>query len=140
LAATNFGQFWPSAWTTDSVITGLSVTSGANSPNSATIKNSAASPNEVLDTECEITVTYGGTITGGGAIVYICRECNGGFESPANDAPYSFLLPVVASATCKRVFTVPGRVGGFQIVVGSPSGTPLSAVTLYSRQSQGQSG
>lgn len=138
---TPFGQFWPSAWSVDSVLNAASVAGGALSSNSNTIANAVASPNEVLDTECGLAITYGGTITGGGVIVYICRDVNGTFENPATDNPYSFTMAVVASSTVRRAFTVSGQdMSRFQIVVANPATNSTVTVTLATHQSQGQSG
>lgn len=141
MSATPFGQNWPTSWTTDSVLNGTpTVAAGAYSSNSATIANYGASPNEVLDTEITVDVAYGATITGGGAIVYICRRTRTGWESPANDSPASFTVPVVASTTRSKTVTVPGLVGDFQVVVFNPATNSTITPTLASRPSQGQSG
>jgi hypothetical protein len=141
MSATPFGQNWPSSWTTDSTLNAATVTAGSNSSASATILNTAASPNEVLDTEVEIDVAYGATITGGAAVIYICGQVSSGVESAVNDMPFSFLAPVAASTTCHARIVVSGAdYGGFAVVVGNPSGNSSITVTVKTRQSQGQIG
>jgi hypothetical protein len=141
MSATAFGQFW-GAVTTDGTLNGATIAGGSNSSPGDTINNYAASPNEVLDTELELAIAYGVTISGGGCVVYICRSIDGtNFESPTNDAPYSFTMPAVASTTVRRLFTVSGAdVGTFHVVVGNPSTNSTVTATLRYRQSQGQSG
>lgn len=137
---TPFGQNWPSSWTTDGVLNGATVAAGATSSPSGAILNSAASPNEVLDTECNLQIAYGGTITGGAATVSIYRQTATGYQT-STDPVYQFTVVAVASTTVSQVFTVPGaEVGGFKIAVTNPATNSTITVTLYYRQSQGQIG
>lgn len=143
MAATNFGQLWPSTWTTDGTVNNATVTAGANSANSGTIANYGASPNEVLDTEITVTWTNGATVTGGSPTVYVCRRTGGGFQSVANDYPYGVSLPAAVASTAQNItFVVRGSdVPDFQVVVANPSGnSSITGVTLKYRQSQGQLG
>lgn len=141
MAATPFGQFWPSSWSTDSLLNAASITASASQASNA-ITNSVASPNEVLDTEVGISVLYGGTITGGGVLVSVCRKVDGtNFESSVADSPFTFVMPVVASTTCRKALTIRGAsAGDFKIVITNRATNSTVTATLTYRQSQGQSG
>ena len=140
MSATNFGQNWPSSWTTDATLTGSTVAGGANAT-SAAVLNTAASPNEVLDTECDLSILAGSTITNGPATIYILRQTQAGYQAITDTNVYSFTSTLIASTTTHAVFVVPGAdVGGFKIAIANPSSNSSLTVTLYYRQSQGQSG
>lgn len=137
MSATNFGQSWPSGWTTDANINAASIAANATLT-SAAILNSVASPNEILDTECDLEIAYG--ITAVGVTVYILRQTQGGYQTTA-DMAYSFQMTGTPSTTVKMGFTVPGsEMGGFKVLLSNPSGNSSVTATLYYRQSQGQAG
>lgn len=139
MSVTNFGQNWPSSWTTDGTLSGVTVTNSGNST-SAAILNTAASPNEVLDTECDLEFAYGASSPTGVVTISILRQTQGGYQA-TTDPVYQFTLTPTVSVTNHVMFTVPGsEVGGFKVNVSNGSGFSLTSTTLYYRQSQGQIG
>ena len=143
MSATPFGQNWPTTWTYDGTFVsgGLAVAAGTTTTSSTVISNSGASPNEVLDTEVTVAVTYGGTITGGGATISICRRTLTGFQSPAVDAPYGVTQIATASSTVNTTLMVRGfDIADFEVAVNNPTGNSSITVKVGYRQSQGQSG
>ena len=143
---TPFGQTWPQTWTNDGtfVSAGLAVAAGITTTSATVITNSGASPNEVLDTEVTVAVTYGSTIASGGAAIYVCRRTLTGFQNPAVDYPYGVTQIPTASSTVNSTCMVRGfDIADFVIAVNNPTGaTPNSPITVKVgyRQSQGQSG
>ena len=139
MSVTNFGQIWPSSWTTDATITGSSLASSATITSSP-ILNTAASPNEVLDTECNLTFAMGSSAISGPMTISILRQTQGGYQNGTTDTPYSFAYTPTISTTANVVFVVPGSdAGGFKVYVSNGTGQAITAssMTLSYRQSQG---
>lgn len=137
--STPYGQLWQN-WSLDTVgLSGVSLANNTTSAASAAYLNSGASPNEVLNTECNLVFACGTVIAGSGFVVNIYRQTQAGYQA-VTDNIYQFSVPGVTSTTVQSVFTLPGdEIGGFKLGVTNNSGA-AATTTLYTRQSQGLSG
>lgn len=138
MALTPFGLTGTSSWTTDGVISSVSVAANASSSNSNTISLYGATTAEVLAVECTVVVTYGTTITGGGATVYVARRTGSGWQI-ATDAILAYLMPVIASTAVNITFMLRGLdMVDAQIFVFNPTAnSTITGVTLKTRIVQG---
>lgn len=128
----NYYPDWDTNWATDSTLNGASIAGNANSVSGA-ISNDLKG-----GTEVSIEVAYGGTVSGGAAIVYLERDVDGTNYEAVADSPYSFRMPVTASTTHRRAITVPGHlVGKFRVRVANPNGNSTLTCTVRTRQQVG---
>lgn len=119
-------------WTADSAIAAASVAAG-----SASSPGDARSNDSQTGTEVSVACTYGGTITGGGLIVYICKEYDTGSYQAIADSPYNFQMAITASTTIRTVFIVPPSVGKYKVMVFNPATNSTVTVTVKHRPHTG---
>jgi hypothetical protein len=120
-----------SAYTTDSVVNASPIAA------SASATTDVRSNDGLKSTEVSISCSYGTTISGGGLIVYVCKEyATGQFQNIA-DAPFSFVMAATASAIIDAVFTVPASVGKFTLIVFNPATNSTVTVTVRYRTHAG---
>jgi hypothetical protein len=127
----DFYENWDDAWT----VTGVNAATVAANTGAET---GAISNDGKLDTEVSVSIGYGATISGGAAKVYVLRDIDGTAYEAVADRPYGFDMPVTASTTHRRSFSVPASVSRFKVRVENPSGnSDLTGVTIRVKQAVG---
>ncbi len=119
---------WGSA-STDANISNSTI-SASSSATSAAISNDGKAV-----TECGLILTYNASATKGAA-VSILRTNDGGTTYQVDaDGPVKFNLPFAANTTEHFVFSVPGTISQFKIMVlNLDTGQSITACTLKVRQ------
>ena len=119
---------WENTWTLTS-INGTSVADGSNAETNAAISN-----DEKTETLVSVEVDYGSTANENVEVLILRETDDGPTYEQESDQPPTFAMPVTASTTHRRTFSIPAKtVADFKVALSNDSGASVTA-TVRTKQ------
>lgn len=116
-------RVWDSSHTATS-IAASSINNGADA------ETAAISQLTAFQTEVTVAVTYGGTATQG-VDVHVLRNVDGTTYEAVTDDTFVAQMPYATSALRSFVFTVPGEVSQFKVLLSNDAGAAVTATVKF---------